>query len=331
MIVTVTLEMNFEWFDRRLMFSNPDINKENLISNQKSKGLWNPLRDLIHENAIIGEIQYGNNFDVKIIAKSPEDLDASKATEDRLFNGSSNYLVGTIRMKSTYNCMFDAEKFPFDKHKCSFIMKINKRDDKPITFVNDGKVLYDGKNEIGQFLIGDMTNEVKNTNDSTRNVVSIHLTRLYANQVINSFIPLLILWFFGYITLFIEPDEDGFSDRFMGAGTALLVIVTLLNAVNNDLPKTSYMKYIDLWLMWHVVSVFLMIAYHIVLDRLRSHFNTHNIDGDQVMPFKKLEDDVVSLKKDGWKIINKINDSLIIIFPAINGIFYGIYFYLTFD
>ena len=117
----------------------------------------------------------------------------------------------------------------------------------------------------------------------------------------------------------------------MGAGTALLVIVTLLNAVNNDLPKTSYMKYIDLWFMWHVISVFLMIAYHIVLDRLRSYFNTHSIDDNQVIPFKKLEEDVLSLKKDGWKIIHRINDCLIIVFPGVNGIFYGIYIYLTLD
>ena len=329
MIVTVTLELDLEWFDKRLTFSNPDTNQGNLISNQKSKTLWNPLRDVIHENAIIGEIKYGNDFTVKIHAKYPEDLDASKAIENRMFNGSSNYLAGTRRMKAKYNCEFEAKKFPFDETNCHFIMKINQRRDTHITFVNDGKVLYDGKNEVGQFLIGDMTNSVRNTNDSTRNIVSIRLTRLYANQIITTFIPTLILWFFGYITLFIEPDEDGFSDRFMGAGTALLVTVTLLNAVNNDLPKTSYMKYIDLWFMWHVISVFLMIAYHIVLDRLRSYFNKHSIDDDQVIPFKELEDDVISLKKDGWKIIHQINDSLIIIFPGVNGIFYGIYFYLT--
>ena len=331
MIVTVTLEIELEWFDKRLTFSNPGIHEGHLISLQKSKTIWNPLRDVIHENAIIGEIKYGHDFSVKIHAKSPEDLDANTAIENTMFNGSSSYLYGTRRMKAKYNCMFEAKKFPFDEANCQFIMKINQRRETPISFVNDGKVLYDGKNEVGQFLIGDMTNSVRNTNDSTRNIVSIRLTRLYSNQIITTFIPTLILWFFGYITLFIEPDEDGFSDRFMGAGTALLVTVTLLNAVNNDLPKTSYMKYIDIWFIWHVISVFLMIAYHIVLNRLRSYFNTQSIDVDQVIPIKKMDEDLVLLKKDVWKIVHRINDCLMVIFPVVNGIFYGIYFYLTLD
>ena len=135
------------------------------------------------------------------------------------------------------------------------------------------------------------------------------MIRLYANQITITFVPTLVLWLFGYITLFIEPNEGGFSDRFVGAGTALLVIVTLLNAIHADLPKTSYMKYIDVWFLWHVISVFLMIAYHILLNRLRSYFNTKDINK--------------------WNMINRINGSLIIILPAVNGIFYAIYFSLT--
>ena len=135
------------------------------------------------------------------------------------------------------------------------------------------------------------------------------MTRLYANQITVTFVPTLVLWLFGYSTLFIDPNGDGFSDRFIGAGTALLVIVTLLNAINADLPKTSYMKYIDLWFMWHVISVFLMIAYHIILNQLRSYFNTKNWNR--------------------WKMISRINACLILAFPAVNGIFYAIYFSLT--
>ena len=135
------------------------------------------------------------------------------------------------------------------------------------------------------------------------------MIRLYANQVTLTFVPTLVLWLFGYVTLFIEPSGDGFSDRFMGAGTALLVIVTLLSAINADLPKTSYVKFIDIWFMWHVISIFLMIAYHMILNQLRSYLHTKAINK--------------------WIKINRINGTMIIIFPAINGIFYAIYFSLT--
>ena len=137
------------------------------------------------------------------------------------------------------------------------------------------------------------------------------MARLYANQITITFVPTLVLWLFGYTTLLIEPNQDGFSDRFIGAGTALLVIVTLLNAIHTDLPKTSYMKYIDLWFMYHVISIFLMIAYHIILNQLRLYFNSKNI-------YK-------------WSITIRINYCLIIVFPVVNGIFYAIYFVLTLD
>ena len=309
MIVTITMEVTLKWFDKRLVFSNPEISKTNLITKDQTEMIWTPLREIINENAIIGEVMYDNEFSVKVNATYPGKLTASDVIENRLFNGSSNNLFGTQRMKAKYNCMFEAKKFPFDEHNCSIIFRIDQRKDKRIVFVNNGEILYEGENVVGQFFIGYLATEVKNTNESTRNIITIHIIRLYANQITITFVPTLILWLFGYITLFIEPNEDGFSDRFMGAGTALLVIVTLLNAIHTDLPKTSYVKYIDIWFMWHVISVFLMIAYHMILNRLRSYFNTKDVNK--------------------WVMISQINGSMILVFPTINGIFYAIYFSLT--
>ena len=137
------------------------------------------------------------------------------------------------------------------------------------------------------------------------------MSRMFTHQLTITFVPTFILWLFGYITLFIEPHGEGFSDRFIGAGTALLVIATLLNAINSDLPKTSYMKYIDFWFVWHVISIFSMIAYHIVLNRCRQYFETSN-DDDEMM-----DDYIATLKRNGNKEIyyngnkkiTKINDT----------------------
>ena len=114
-------------------------------------------------------------------------------------------------------------------------------------------------------------------NHSTKYVIIIPMTRVFTNQLLTMFIPTFILWLFGYATLFIVPDEDGFANRFMGAGTALLVIATFLNAINSELPKTSYLKYIDLWFLWHVISIFAMIVYHIILDRMRRNYDTEKL------------------------------------------------------
>ena len=140
------------------------------------------------------------------------------------------------------------------------------------------------------------------------------MSRNAINQFLNTFFPTLILWSFGYSTLFIDPNENGFDNRFMGSGTALLVIATLINAVKSDLPKTAYTKFIDIWFLWHVLSVLIIITHHIALDRIRK-----NLD-DQ----KEIEDDVVEYGAHGRNTIDasnpmkirKINKSLIVCFPS---------------
>lgn len=324
MIVTLTMEIRLNWHDKRLNYFNPLMDKDNMIPSEMTHQLWTPMRDLIHENAIIGEIKYNNDYNVKLLSNAPEGLDTSKAIENRLFNGSYNPLEVSQRLKIKYNCIFEVKKFPFDDQNCSFIMKIKQRQENASSFVSDGHVLYKGTPLVDQFSIGQMRSKIENTKEFTTYIIIIPMKRMFTNQLLTSFIPTLILWLFGYSTLFIDAESP--SDRFMGAGTALLVVATLLNAINGGLPKTSYMKYIDLWFIWHVGSIFAMITYHIILDRLRIYFE--KTTEDDVLPFKTT-DYIALMKKNGGKKIIKINNSFIMLFPILNTLFYVIYFYLT--
>ena len=126
--------------------------------------------------------------------------------------------------------------------------------------------------------------------------------------------------------MFIEPDEDGFSNRYMGAGTALLVVATLLNAVSGDVPQTSYTKFVDYWFLWHVTNIFTMIAFHIALDRLRSYLMACN--EEDVIRISTISPSEPS-KVKAWKTVLRINNAFIIMYAILNGLFYVIYFILT--
>ena len=91
--------------------------------------------------------------------------------------------------------------------------------------------------------------------------------------MLSTFLPTVLLWCLAYFTLFI--DIENFSDRFIGTVTALLVLVALLSSVNGDLPKTSYFKFIDMWFLWYITSILLIILFHIFLN---------NISGSEVRP-----------------------------------------------
>ena len=267
MTVTLTLEIHLLWRDRRLTFTNPKVNKTNLIPAETSQKLWNPLLELVHENAVIGEILYTEDSTVKLHATVPEELDPSKAVENRMFSGSHNPLELTQRMKVKYNCLFNVRNFPFDVNNCSFIMKINERKAGLIRFVDEDDIAYDGPQIVESFTLGEMTRNIVNTDKVTKFTFVIPLHRVFTNQLINTFLPTIILWLFGYATLFIDLDNP--SDRFMGSGTALLVIATLISMITGALPKTSYLKLIDIWLIWHFVFVFLMIWSNVLVDRVR--------------------------------------------------------------
>ena len=126
MVVTLTLEVSMKRHDSRLTFSNPMMNQSNSVLSENYRFLWLPLENVVHQNAIIGELNLDNDIKVDVIANNPRTIDAEMAVEDRLFDGSKNALRATLIMKITYHCIFDVRKFPFDKEKRNIIMQINQ-------------------------------------------------------------------------------------------------------------------------------------------------------------------------------------------------------------
>ena len=329
MVIVLTIELHMWWNDKRLTFSNPSKTEKNFIPHSIKHKLWTPMQNIIHENAVIGEITYDSMDDIKVIANIAEPPDTNKAIENRIFNGTFNTLELTKRARIKYNCLFNVKKFPFDHHNCSAIMKLVQSKAKMLTFAGDGHVTYDGPTNIGQFriIVEEMKTEIANTDTYTRYIIRIPMNRIYTHQLLITFVPTFILWLFGYSTLFIDIKYS--NDRFMGAGTALLVMVTLLNAITNELPETSYTKLIDYWFLWHLVSILFMIVYHVGLGRFQNHLeDPENNNQISPLPFKFM-DGIRLMKMNGARKMTKINNAFITIFPLMNGIFYAIYFNRT--
>ena len=317
MMNVFTLELDLKWHDNRLKFSNPTKNTENMVTAEEAQKIWTPLQDIIHENAIVGNIEYDKATVIKLIPIQAEQGNPAHSRENVLFNGTYNPLKLRQRMKVKYDCVFDVRKFPFDRKNCLAIIKINRPKVTALSFVGDTFVRYEGPSFVHQFSIGRIKSNINNTDESTKFIITVPMMRIVTNQLLNKFIPTFLLWLFGYATIFI--DLDNFSDRFMGSATALLVMATLLNSINADLPKTSYMKLIDLWFLWHVVSLFAILIYHIVIDRVCNHLEAKTTKSE-VVSFS-------SLVEEKYITFRRLNILVISSFPILNFIFYIIYFY----
>ena len=61
--------------------------------------------------------------------------------------------------------------------------------------------------------------------------------------------------------------------------TSLLVMTTLFISVSDSLPKTSYIKMIDVWLIANLFVPFAETILHTVIDRLREEVEKEDEDG----------------------------------------------------
>ena len=231
MIFELTMKLTLEWYDKVLTFSNliPDTN--NMIPNDNISALWTPVQGMIQWNAIIGEVKTDGHSRMSVFATKATKPDGSSPIENRLFDGASNPLRLFVRMKTKYRCTFDVSRFPFDKHECPLIMNIYQHRHYKLRFINKRLNTYSGEKIIDQFSIGEFRSETTYSNTSTKFIVYVNMSRLPINQFLNTFLPTVVLWLFIYATLFIHPNENGFNNRFMGSGTALLIIATLIKIV----------------------------------------------------------------------------------------------------
>ena len=99
-------------------------------------------------------------------------------------------------------------------------------------------------------------------------VVEITLRRMISYHIVSTFSPTLLLLLIGIITLFL--DESHFEATIMLAITAMLVMYTLYESASSGLPKTAYLKMIDIWLIFGLVVPFIVFLVEMIAEILRS-------------------------------------------------------------
>ena len=102
-------------------------------------------------------------------------------------------------------------------------------------------------------------------------MVEIILQRRYFYHLATTYFPTFCLIVITEMLLFI--NEEHFEAVIMVALTTLLVMYTLHQSISSQLPKTSYMKMIDIWLMFCLTVPFLVFVAEVVSETLRYRRN----------------------------------------------------------
>ena len=149
---------------------------------------------------------------------------------------------------------------------------------------NKSKVFYSGEKEILGFNLMNISIETKtwkqqkNTSNWDNTLtLSLELKRDFKDHLISIFFPELLLWFIAYITIFLKIYD--ISNRSRISVTILLVLVALIGSVKDIIPHTPYFKYVDIWSIWYLSNIFLIVCFHIFME---ASFNQERTESNKV-------------------------------------------------
>merc|ERR1711899_551645 len=97
--------------------------------------------------------------------------------------------------------------------------------------------------------------------------ISITFGRRLLGTLLTVYLPTILLNVIGHATNFFKPF---FFEAVVTLNlTAMLVLTTMFINVSNNLPKTSYVKMVDVWLIFNLLLPFIEVLVHTYMDTLR--------------------------------------------------------------
>ena len=124
-------------------------------------------------------------------------------------------------------------------------------------------------------------------------IFKVTLGRRLLGTLLTVFLPTLLLNVIGHSANYFKAF---FFEAIVSVNlTCMLVLTTMFINVSNQLPKTSYIKMIDIWLIFNLIVPFVEVLLHTYKDGLREEDREVNLHGKP----RKVGDDGEKLVSDG--------------------------------
>ncbi|EEB18263.1 Gaba-gated chloride channel, putative [Pediculus humanus corporis] len=235
---TITMYLDQYWKDERLAFSTDD---ETLtLAGDFAEKIWVP--DTFFAN---DKNRYGFRFLVK-----PNKL-------VRL-NGDGSITYG-MRFTTTLACMMDLHYYPLDSQNCTVeIESYGYTVLDVVMYWKDTPVRGVEKAQLPQFtIIGYETNDRKEslaTGIYQRLSLSFKLQRNIGYFIFQTYLPSILIVMLSWVSFWINHEAT--SARVALGITTVLTMTTISTGVRSSLPRISYVKAIDIYLVMCFVFVF---------------------------------------------------------------------------
>ncbi|XP_071547714.1 glutamate-gated chloride channel-like [Panulirus ornatus] len=159
--------------------------------------------------------------------------------------------------------------YPFDTQRCLLEMREAASTNSFVVFDNV-RIAYLGEENVGSYSVSSIRAHIEDELSSDANYSAIKVEFLLARQptttVMSVFIPTMMLVAIGYSTLHLDLGLT--QVRMVVSLTTLLVLYTLFSQTNSSLPKTAYIKMVDVWFFLCICKLFTIIIFHVYVEKL---------------------------------------------------------------
>jgi len=294
------------WHDKRLIYPADIYNIDHLnLDPSMIPNIWRP--DIFFANA--------------------KKADFHKVTRDnhmmQLYPDGS--ITQSVRISLTLDCPMNLEYYPLDEQVCSVYLESFAFPIQDLKFIwrDNGFILPQNQRSTAQVRIidwdlEDCTKHYADTGNFTCVVARIHLKREIGYYMIGTFIPTILIVVLSWISFWINPLAA--PARVALGITTVLTMTTKASSIRANLPKVSYVKAIDVWMLGCMMFVFtalLQYAYVNFIIRLKRHYSFVCKTCVDEMDTEKLEE----VRKSNFRIAKRYDVICRALFPIAFAIF----------
>ncbi|KAF2358927.1 Low-density lipoprotein (LDL) receptor class A repeat, partial [Trinorchestia longiramus] len=252
-LARMVMKVVISWQDTRLEFLN--VNHDpigNLVTNATNR-IWLPIVQVNNEDRLEGTVPPRETL--HLIAEGQPTFDG----EENVFQGSDVVISYTLDLSSNINCFFRFHFYPFDTQRCNVEFSIVNA---PNVHLNP--TLEEGLgNEVEEQLPSEYVMAGSSILFENHTLVySFWMSRNIHYPVFSIYFPTALMHLISYGTLWI-PAMD-FPDRGTMSLTTLLVLIALYSDILSQLPVTSYLKFLDLWFIFSITFISVIIFAHLI-------------------------------------------------------------------
>ncbi|KAG0726719.1 Gamma-aminobutyric acid receptor subunit rho-3 [Chionoecetes opilio] len=293
----VNLNVSMTWQEARLNFLN--LNEDytlNRVPYETMRKVWVPVIDFTNTKGIhITQTDHQATMVVNMHGK-PKLGDETRPEELEVYPGPENPMSVRRKYSITFQCQFHLKMYPFDEQFCHLELTMLSASSRLLVFDEVGTAaIFEGNPNLVEYFVGDVDIDFRNDRDFAVMFVKLQLLRRSGFIIMNVYIPSLLLLVISYLTLYFTPTN--FQVRVLASLTSLLVMATLFTQASSSLPKTSYFKMVDVWLLSSIFFIFIIIVLHTIIDRVREWEPTAQVDASGTPPRKLGETTPASSEK----------------------------------